>query len=313
MSVKVSIVIPVYNVAPYLSKCMESVCAQTLQDIEIIPVNDASTDDSLKILKQFAKNDPRIKIINHRKNTKTAKCRNDGLVAAHGEYVCFLDGDDYLDNDFCEKLYNLAKKENADIAKGVTKTFNTDGTIVVATDNEKIINGGKFYFMGHLLTGLYNRKRLIEKNKIRFHIDFFCFQIQAVYFANKVVCDNTACYNYVRHENSCDSDVFTLEKWVRLNLGHANFIYDWVNTHDYADDIKKIYLDRAKALYFYGFDKLAPKDIAQGCKILAKNMAEHYDCGYKTNNQKKLQRVLFRHHPKTTKFDYLKNRLMARI
>ena len=104
MSVKVSVVIPVYNVAPYLTKCMESVSGQTLQDIEIIAVNDASTDNSLTILKKFAKQDSRIQIISHKKNTKTAGCRNDGLDAATGEYVCFLDGDDYLDTDFCEKI-----------------------------------------------------------------------------------------------------------------------------------------------------------------------------------------------------------------
>lgn len=313
MSIKVSIVIPVYNVAPYLTACMESVCNQTLQDIEIIPVNDASTDESLSILKKFAKVDSRVKIINHKKNTKTAKCRNDGLDAACGEYVCFLDGDDYLDADFCEKLYRLAKKENADIAKGVTKTFNTNKTIVVATDNDKIKKHGKFYFIGHLLTGLYNRKRLLLKHNIRFYIDFFCFQIQTVYFANKIVCDDSAFYNYVRHDNSCDSDVFTIEKWTRLNLGHANFIYDWINTHNYTDDVRTIYLNRVKDLYFYGFNKLAKSDVIDGCKILAKNMVDHYNCGYDCSNIKKLQRKLYKHHPRITKINYILNRLTARI
>lgn len=313
MSIKVSIVIPVYNVAPYLTACMDSVCKQTLQDIEIIPVNDASTDESLQILKNFAKTDPRIKIINHRKNTKTAKCRNDGLDAANGEYVCFLDGDDYLDNDFCEKLYKLAKQEDADIAKGITKTFNIDGTVVIATDNDKIKQYGKFYFMGHLLTGLYNRKRLLLEHNIRFYIDFFCFQIQTVYFANKVVCDDSAIYNYVRHANSCDSDVFTIEKWTRLNLGHANFIYDWVNTHSYSDEVKSIYLKRVKDLYFYGFNKLAKPDVIDACKILAENMVAHYNCGYDCSNLKKLQRKLYKQHPRTTKINYILARLMGKI
>ena len=312
MSVKVSIVIPVFNVAPYLTKCMESVCAQTLKDIEIIAVNDASTDNSLDILKQFEKQYPKVKVINHKKNTRTAQCRNDGLDAAIGEYVCFLDGDDYLDNDFCEKLYKLAKKENADIAKGVTKTFNTDGTIVVATDNEKIIKNGKFAFMGHLLTGLYNRD-FLNKYNIRFHIDFFCFQIQATYFANKIVCDNTAFYNYVRHANSCDSDVFTIEKWTRLNLGHANFMYDWIISHDYTDYVKNTYLDRIKGLYFYGFNKLARPDVVQGSKILAQNMIEHYDCGYDVLNIKRVIRQLYKQHPKTTRWGYIVNTLLHRI
>ncbi len=313
MSVKVSIVIPVFNVAPYLDMCMQSVCAQTLADIEIIAVNDASTDNSLAVLRKWQQKDSRIKIINHETNTLTAGARNDGLDMAHGEYVCFLDGDDYLDTTFCEKLYNLAKSTDADIAKGLTKTFNVDKSVNIATDNEDIIAHGKFYFMGHLLTALYNRQRLLLKHNIRFHIDFFCFQIQAVYFANKIACDNTAFYNYVRHANSCDSDVFSIEKWTRLNLGHANFMYDWINSHEYADAVRKLYLDRIKGLYFYGFNKLAKCDVVGGCKILAQNMREHYDCGYNCGNMKSVVRKLYRKHPKTTLLDYLKNILLHRI
>jgi len=313
MSVKVSVVIPVYNVAPYLTKCMESVSGQTLHDIEIIAVNDASTDNSLAILKKFAKHDSRIKIINHKKNTKTAGCRNDGLDAATGEYVCFLDGDDYLDDDFCEKLYKLAISEKADIAKGVTKTFNTEGTVTVADDNKKIISDGKYAFMGHLLTGLYNRKKLLLKNNIRFHIDFFCFQIQAVYFANKIVCDNTAFYNYVRHPNSCDSETFTIEKWARLNLGHANFMYDWINSHNYSDDARELYLERIHGLYFYGFNKLAKSDIIKGCEILSENMLQNYNCRYDCSDIKNLKRRLYKSHPKTTKFEYFMNIIRHRI
>lgn len=313
MSVKVSIIIPVFNVAPYLTKCIESVCKQTLSDIEIIAVNDASTDNSLEILKHFKKQDPRIQIINHRKNTKTAKCRNDGLDRATGEYVCFLDGDDYLNYDFCEKLYNLAKSEKADIAKGVTKTFNIDGSVVVADDNKKIISDGKFYFMGHLLTGLYNRKKLLLKHNIKFHIDFFCFQIQVVYCCNKIVCDNTAFYNYVRHENSCDSEYFTLEKWQRLNLGHANFIYNWISTHVYEEHIKKFYFEQIKFLCFYGFNKLTKHDVIDGCKILVKNMRLYYNCGYDCSNTQKLCRKLYKHHPKTNIFDYIKYIFNTRI
>ena len=227
--------------------------------------------------------------------------------------MCFIDGDDYLDHDFCEKLYKLAKYKDADIAKGLTKTLNPDGTVVVANDNNNIVEHGKFYFMGHLLTGLYNRKKLLQKHNVRFYIDFFCFQIQAVYFANKIVCDNTAFYNYVRHENSCDSDIFTLEKWMRLNLGHANFIYDWVNSHDYSDDVRKIYLERIRGLYFYGFNKLDKSDIINGCKMLAENMVAHYNCGYDCKNIKKLQRNLYKHHPKISKIRYIIDIVLNRI
>ncbi|MDE6478003.1 MAG: glycosyltransferase [Alphaproteobacteria bacterium] len=313
MSVKVSIIIPVFNIAPYLDKCMESACRQTLTDIEIIAVNDASTDNSLDILHKWQRHDARIKIINHKTNTLTAAARNDGLNMACGEYVCFLDGDDYLDTDFCEKLYNLAKRTDADIAKGMAKTINPDKSAHIAADNDDIVKHGKFYFMGRLWTALYNRTRLLTTHDIKFHIDFFCFQIQAVYFANKIVCDDTTFYNYVRHENSCDSDVFSIEKWTRLNLGHANFIYDWINNHTYTDATRKFYRDQVKWLYFYGYKKLAKSDVAIGCKILAQNICEHYNCGYNCANLKSLQHKLYRKHPKTTFADYLKNIVLHKI
>lgn len=115
--IKVSVIIPCYNVAEYLPRCIESVITQTLKDIEIICIDDMSTDDTLNILKKYAKKDNRIHIINHKKNLGVAVARNDGMDAANGEYIGFIDPDDYIDTDFYEKLYNKAKKTNADIVK----------------------------------------------------------------------------------------------------------------------------------------------------------------------------------------------------
>ncbi len=313
MSVKVSIIIPIYNIEQYLIRCMESVCNQTLSDIEIIAVNDASPDNSLAILKKFQAQDPRIIIINHKTNKKTAACRNDGLHAATGEYVCFLDGDDYLAPDFCEKLYKLAKKEHADITKGVANIVDNKGnSLSIATGNDEPDKYGKFATFSYLWTGLYNKK-MLEQHNVRFYIDFFCFQIQAVYFANKIVQDDSAFYNYVRHENSCDSETFSIEKWIRLNLGHGNFMYDWINTHDYPDNIKSLYLSRIKGLYFYGFQRLLKQDVVEACKILATNMQQYYNCGYDCSNLKKLQRKLYKKQHHTTFFDYIKNILWHKI
>ena len=312
MSVKVSVIVPVYNVAPYLPACMESLCKQTLTDIEIIAVNDNSTDNCLDILQTFAKKDNRIKIINNTTNQRTATARNAGLAAATGEYVSFIDGDDFLDTDFYEKLYANAIANNADIAKGLTKTLNADGTIDVATDNNTIKQQGKYAFMGHLLTAIYNRDMLI-KHKIQFHIDFFCFQIQAVYFANKIVCCDDVFYNYVRHAGSCDSDIFSIKKWQRLNLGHANFIYDWVISHPYDKDIRDLYLERVKGLYFYGFNKLIKSDVIAACDILAKTMINKYNCGFNITDIRKLRRKLYRKNKATKLFDYYINILKGRI
>lgn len=312
MSVKVSVIVPVYNVSPYLPACMESLCKQTLDDIEIIAVNDNSTDDCLDILWTFAKKDNRIKIINNTKNQRTAAARNAGLAIATGKYVGFVDGDDYLDLDFYEKLYQLAILNNADIAKGLTKTLNVDGTINIATDNDTIKQQDKYAFMGHLLTGIYNRD-MLKKNKVYFHIDFFCFQIQAVYYANKVVCCDDVFYNYVRHAGSCDSDIFSLEKWQRLNLGHANFIYDWIISHPYNKNIKDLYLERVKSLYFYGFNKLIKSDVITASDILAKTMVNKYNCGFNTTDIRKLRRKLYRKNNATNLLDYYINILKVCI
>lgn len=112
---KVSVIIPVYNVEKYLRKCLDSVIHQTLTDIEIICVNDGSTDNSPDIINEYTKKDARIKIINQ-KNSGQSIARNTGIEAAHGEFIGFVDSDDWIDKNYFEKLYNTAIKNNADIA-----------------------------------------------------------------------------------------------------------------------------------------------------------------------------------------------------
>ena len=111
---KVSVIIPVYNVEKYLRECLDSVINQTLSDIEIICVNDGSTDNSLAILEEYAQKDTRIKIISKR-NEGAGKARQAAIKKASGEYLAFLDGDDYYKSDFVEKMYASAKKNNSDI------------------------------------------------------------------------------------------------------------------------------------------------------------------------------------------------------
>ena len=95
MSVKVSVILPVYNVSEYLRQCMDSIVGQTLKDIEIICVDDGSTDDSLEILKEYEAKDKRVKVI-EQKNAGAGAARNNGLAIATGEYLSFLDSDDIL-------------------------------------------------------------------------------------------------------------------------------------------------------------------------------------------------------------------------
>jgi len=134
--VKISVIIPVYNVGKYLRKCLESICSQTLADLEIIPVYDPSPDNSLEILKEWADKDSRIKIIVKDKKEGLSIAKNRGMEAAVGEYITFVDGDDYIEPAMYEKLYNKAKQLDAEIA------FCTIGTV-----NEKTgkLNEDKHY------------------------------------------------------------------------------------------------------------------------------------------------------------------------
>lgn len=117
---KVSVIIPVYNVENYLRDCLNSVVNQTLKDIEIICINDGSTDKSREILQEFADKDSRIKIIDQ-ENKGQAAARNLGIKQAKGEFIGFVDSDDSISPDFYEKLYDNAVKYNANIAVGNIK------------------------------------------------------------------------------------------------------------------------------------------------------------------------------------------------
>lgn len=110
----ISIIVPVYNVAPYLPKCLDSLVNQTYRDIEIICVNDGSKDGSLDILQEYAGKDKRIKIIS-RENRGISCSRNEALDIAQGEWTMFVDSDDWIDSNTCESALNLALQHQADV------------------------------------------------------------------------------------------------------------------------------------------------------------------------------------------------------
>ena len=121
---KVSVIIPVYNTEKYLRECLESVISQTFTDIEIICVNDGSTDSSLAILEEYASNDKRIKVLKQ-KNKGAGSARNFGLKYATGEFLSFLDSDDFFENNFIEQMYSKAKETNADLVMCAVNGYNT--------------------------------------------------------------------------------------------------------------------------------------------------------------------------------------------
>ena len=138
MEPKVSIIIPVYNTAALLPRCLESVVSQTLNDIEIICIDDGSTDASYSILQQWAARDKRIVALTQ-PNGRQGKARNRAMEIAKGEYVAMIDSDDYIPANYIEKLYDAAHRHNADIAPcGIIKEKRAMDK-VLALDNEETV------------------------------------------------------------------------------------------------------------------------------------------------------------------------------
>ena len=211
---KLSIIVPVYNVEKYLPKCLESLIKQTLKDIEIICVNDGSMDNSLAILKEFASKDSRIRIIDNQ-HQGVAKTRNTGIEQSTGEYIGFVDSDDYIDIDFFEKLYNSATKSNSDIAiasilkhKNFFNIYNAkytkEETAITIQDKIKLCEDKKHFFF-YAWNKIYH-SGFIKENNIKFSegqiYEDVMFAIKALYYSNKIISVYGTKYHYIEHENS---------------------------------------------------------------------------------------------------------------
>lgn len=211
---KLSIIVPVYNVEKYLPKCLESLIKQTLKDIEIICVNDGSIDNSLAILKEFASKDSRIRIIDNQ-HQGVAKTRNTGIEQSTGEYIGFVDSDDYIDIDFFEKLYNSATKSNSDIAiasilkhKNFFNIYNAkytkEETAITIQDKIKLCEDKKHFFF-YAWNKIYH-SGFIKENNIKFSegqiYEDVMFAIKALYYSNKIISVYGTKYHYIEHENS---------------------------------------------------------------------------------------------------------------
>lgn len=177
--VKVSIVIPVYNVQDYLEECMESVTGQTLEDIEIICINDGSTDDSREILERFQEKDKRILLLDQ-ENRGYGYAMNRGIDAAAGEYIGIVEPDDYIAPDMYQKLYDMAKRYQLDFVKADFYRFITGGDgerefqynhlSAKPQDYNKVFNPGKepetLRYIMNTWSGIYSRE-FLEKYEIR--------------------------------------------------------------------------------------------------------------------------------------------------
>ena len=166
---KVSVCIPIYNVEQYIGRCIESVISQKLKDIEIIIVNDCPPDNSMKIVRQYAATDNRIKIIEHDINHGLMMARRTGYMAAVGEYITFLDSDDTLADGALEALYVTAEKENADIVSGTIQYVPNKGErniwkneLKYGTDKVSVFKSLLKEEIGHNLCSKLFKKELLQ-------------------------------------------------------------------------------------------------------------------------------------------------------
>ena len=167
---KISIIVPVYNVEQYLAECIESIRNQSLTDIEIILVDDGSPDNSGAICDDYARKDDRIRVI-HKKNGGLSSARNAGLEVAIGEYIGFVDSDDWVDGEMYEVLYKNAVENQAEIAAcniakmgldGQFENFdigNKDILFTRAEGMEELIRNQKLTFSS--CNKIYKRKSII--------------------------------------------------------------------------------------------------------------------------------------------------------
>lgn len=246
---KVSVILPCYNVAPYIGACLDSLVNQTLSDIEIICVDDKSTDNTVNIIKERAQTDSRIKLIALPINRGVSVARNTGMDAATGEYIGFVDPDDYVDLDFYEKLYEVATRENADIAKANLTVVNVDG-IHTAGRLNRYVKQDKLNFQYEFTSAIYRRDFLNKHNR-RFLPGVSIgedvnWQIKAAYLANKIhVIDNTS-YMYIRRSDSAYCAYLTRGKIENVCEASRDLLV-WANNQpninhsDYMNIMRSVY------------------------------------------------------------------------
>ncbi len=220
---KISIIVPVYNIDKYIDECIQSIVNQTLKDIEIITVDDGSTDNSLNILKNWSKKDKRIKVI-HKENGGVTSARYTGILSASGKYVGFVDGDDYISNNMYENLYKAAVENEVDAVYCESYYVrNFDKTDIVSKNTEvglycgnklNLLTENMFDYKNNLNGGLlesiccniYNKSKFISvirelPTEIKTSEDITCLYCFTT-ICEKIFILNTPYYYYRRRQNS---------------------------------------------------------------------------------------------------------------
>lgn len=213
----ISVIVPVYNVEQYLEKCVNSIINQTYKNLEIILVDDGATDSSGIMCDELAESDNRIKVY-HKENGGLSDARNYGVERATGDYIGFVDSDDYIDSEMYEKLYEAIKRENVDVAECSLKVI-YPGKIELFTDEKYYKVLGKTEYLeeyltikkvfGSVWTKLIKsdvaKKLVFPKGKL-YEDTYYAYDL--IKIANSFVLIDSPSYNYLMRENSITNSKF---------------------------------------------------------------------------------------------------------
>ena len=245
---KISVIIPVYNVSDCLSKCLDSVISQTYKNLEIICIDDASTDDSLEILKEYALKDSRIIVHNNSQNKGLSAVRNIGIDCATGDYLYFIDSDDWIDPNYIECLVNAAIKNNAEVVVNTNVIrFNSRFTIPHMPD--KTYNNISDTFID-AKTAIQNiiwntwthlwKKSFIDRIHARFPegylIEDIYFQAVTYPYLDKIYVIRNSVYHHMMRQGSIMLKLNRNEKFSTM-LKIMDLIYEFYEKNDLLDSI----------------------------------------------------------------------------
>lgn len=229
--IKVSVIVPVYNTEKYIRECMDSIINQTLKDIEIICVDDGSPDNSGKILDEYAQKDNRIHVI-HQKNAGVSAARNRGIAEAKGEYIKFVDSDDFISNETCQICYDKSKEYDADI-------------VVHDVEENNVLNKPQFDRITMSSCFILFKADLIKNNNIKFregtsYGEDQAFNLICVPKANKIVTIVDNLYTYRANPTSATNTSNT----IKHSFSHAEnvkYVYnDWKYNGYFNNETAKI-------------------------------------------------------------------------
>ncbi|WP_320047926.1 glycosyltransferase family 2 protein [uncultured Ilyobacter sp.] len=218
----VSIIVPIYNAELYLDKCINSLLSSSYENLEIILINDCSPDNSEEVIKKYAEKDKRIVYLKNEKNLKVSETRNIGIEKARGEYIIFVDADDYISNDWIGNLVETIEEKKADVVIGSAKQFRGDQVKeyrIRDLNREKWLDFKKIRLnKNSVIWNKIYKRELIEKNGIRFNKDIklgedLVFIYKVLSKTNKIFYNNQGAYFYrTENEKSAMNKATSLDK-----------------------------------------------------------------------------------------------------